>query len=110
MEPSRPRGVCRLDECCRAEDHLVYKYSVNTSLKGVLLRYKVCSVTASLRASSTLALRGPVRLGKAYTQLRGREPLLVWKRIAFAAPTKNSVFCGEHLVNIEKAEAPALVP
>lgn len=39
---------------------LFYAYAIAASRKGVLLCHMACNVTASFRASATLALRGPV--------------------------------------------------
>jgi len=39
---------------------VVWTYAIAASWKGALLRHMACRVTASFRASATLALRGPV--------------------------------------------------
>ena len=60
-------------------------YVIAASRKGVLVRHMACSVTASFRASATLALRGPVLSAIALAQLRSCVSPRFRQKIAFAA-------------------------
>ena len=60
-------------------------YAIFTSRKGVLVRHMACSVTASFRASATLALRGPVLPAIVLAQQRSRVSPSFRQKIAFAA-------------------------
>ena len=60
-------------------------YAIAASRKGVLVRHIAWSVTASFRASATLALRGPVLSAIARAHLRIRVSPMFRQKSAFAA-------------------------
>lgn len=68
---------------------VVGAYAIAASRKGVFVRHIACSVTASLRASATLASRGPVLSAIARAQLRRRGPPRLRQRMAFAASNRH---------------------
>lgn len=70
--------------CC-----VVEFYAIAASWKGVFVRHIACRVTASLRASATLALRGPVLSAITFAQLRSLGPPRFRLNMAFAASNKH---------------------
>ena len=60
-------------------------HAMAASRKGVSARHIACGVTASFRASATLAFLGPVLPAIALAQLRRRGPPRFRRKIAFAA-------------------------
>jgi len=79
--PGRTHFVSLEISALRAAD----PYAIAISRKGVPERHMACRITASFRASATLALRGPVRLAMALAQARKRKPPSFRQRIALAA-------------------------
>jgi len=66
-----------------------FSHAAAASRKGVSVRHMACSVTASFRASATLALRGPLLAAIALAQSLKRGPPRFLQKMAFAASNRH---------------------